>query len=38
MGIGESDVMVPLDVPKAARKNYINNYLTIIKNRRFSQV
>jgi len=32
MGIGENDVMVPLDVPKAMRKNYIKNYLTITKN------
>jgi DhnA family fructose-bisphosphate aldolase class Ia len=29
MGVRENDVMVPLDVPKAERENYINNYLTI---------
>jgi DhnA family fructose-bisphosphate aldolase class Ia len=32
MAVKENDVMVPLDVPKAARKNYIKNYLTITKN------
>lgn len=32
MDVRENDVMVPLDVPKAVRKNYIKNYLTITKN------
>jgi len=32
MDFRENDVMVPLDVPKAVRKNYIKNYLTITKN------
>jgi len=29
MNLKEDDIMVPLDVPKAERENYINNYLTI---------
>jgi len=33
MGAGESDVMVPLDVPPAARENYVRNYLDITKKR-----
>ena len=31
MNLKENEVMVPLDVPKAVRKNYINNYLAITK-------
>ena len=31
MHFKEDDIMVPLDVPKAVRENYINNYLTITK-------
>ena len=29
MNLKEDKIMVPLDVPKAVRENYINNYLTI---------
>ncbi len=29
MNLKEDDIMVPLDVPKSERENYINNYLTI---------
>jgi DhnA family fructose-bisphosphate aldolase class Ia len=29
MNIKEDDILVPLDVPKAKRENYIRNYLTI---------
>jgi DhnA family fructose-bisphosphate aldolase class Ia len=29
MNFKKDDILVPLDVPKAERKNYINNYLTI---------
>ena len=29
MNLKEDEIMVPLDVPKAVRENYINNYLTI---------
>jgi DhnA family fructose-bisphosphate aldolase class Ia len=32
MGARENDVMVPLDVPRALKENYIKNYLTITKN------
>jgi DhnA family fructose-bisphosphate aldolase class Ia len=31
MNLKEDEIMVPLDVPKAVRENYINNYLTITK-------
>ena len=31
MNLKEDDILVPLDVPKAARENYINNYLTITR-------
>jgi hypothetical protein len=31
MNYNENDVMVPLDVPKAVRENYIKNYLAITK-------
>ena len=29
MNLKEDDILVPLDVPKAVRENFINNYLTI---------
>ena len=29
MNLKEDDILIPLDVPKAERENYINNYLTI---------
>ena len=31
MKIDEKDIIVPLDVPKAARENYIKNYLMITR-------
>jgi DhnA family fructose-bisphosphate aldolase class Ia len=31
MNLKEDDILVPLDVPKAVRENYINNYLTITR-------
>ena len=31
MNFKEDEIMVPLDVPKAVRENYINNYLAITK-------
>jgi len=31
MKLKKDEIMVPLDVPKAVRKNYINNYLAITK-------
>jgi DhnA family fructose-bisphosphate aldolase class Ia len=31
MNLKEDEIMVPLDVPKSVRENYINNYLTITK-------
>ncbi len=31
MNLKEDEIMVPLDVPKAVRENFINNYLTITK-------
>ena len=31
MNLKEDDILVPLDVPKSVRKNYINDYLTITK-------
>ncbi len=32
MDFKENDVVVPLDVPKAVRENYIENYLAVTKN------
>jgi len=32
MNIKKNDILVPLDVPKAARENYIKNYLAITRN------
>ena len=32
MDLKENDVVVPLDVPKAVRENYIKNYRTITRN------
>jgi DhnA family fructose-bisphosphate aldolase class Ia len=32
MNIKEDNILVPLDVPKEKRKDYINNYLTITQN------
>lgn len=29
MDLNENDILVPLDVPKAERENYIHNYLAI---------
>jgi len=31
MNLKEDDILVPLDVPRAVRENYINNYLAITK-------
>ena len=31
MNLKEDDILVPLDVPKAVRENYIKNYLTITR-------
>ena len=31
MNLKEDDILVPLDVPKTVRENYINNYLKITK-------